>query len=149
MHTRILPLWDPPSLVHRPPYQSVPPCLTHPGSSDPHTRPQSVFVAVRDMPPCSGMLQRPRASSSGSSDYGHGFQSRQVLVKSPPPSPGADRKVKPSSEPWPYIPSSNPASQYTLLEKLGTGSFGVVYKAIHNETKQIVAIKQIGSSAFF
>lgn len=42
------------------------------------------------------------------------------------------------------MPSNNPASQYTLLEKLGTGSFGVVYKAMHNETKQIVAIKQIG-----
>lgn len=41
------------------------------------------------------------------------------------------------------MPNSNPASQYTLLEKLGTGSFGTVYKAIHNETKQIVAIKQI------
>ncbi|KIJ57014.1 hypothetical protein M422DRAFT_40568 [Sphaerobolus stellatus SS14] len=40
-------------------------------------------------------------------------------------------------------PSTDPASQYTLLEKLGTGSFGTVYKAIHNETKQIVAIKQI------
>ncbi|KAK0563798.1 hypothetical protein OC844_002029 [Tilletia horrida] len=35
------------------------------------------------------------------------------------------------------------AQQYTLLEKLGTGSFGTVYKAIHNETRQIVAIKQI------
>ncbi|KAG1754039.1 kinase-like domain-containing protein [Suillus paluster] len=45
-------------------------------------------------------------------------------------------------EPYP-VPSSNPASQYTLIEKLGTGSFGVVYKAMHNETKQIVAIKQI------
>ncbi|KAJ6599067.1 kinase-like domain-containing protein [Mycena vulgaris] len=45
-------------------------------------------------------------------------------------------------EPYP-IPSNNPASQYTLLEKLGTGSFGTVYKAIHNDTKQIVAIKQI------
>ncbi|KAI6119347.1 kinase-like domain-containing protein [Pisolithus croceorrhizus] len=44
----------------------------------------------------------------------------------------------------PYPASSNsPATQYTLLEKLGTGSFGVVYKAMHNETKQIVAIKQI------
>ncbi|KAH9943417.1 Pkinase-domain-containing protein [Epithele typhae] len=64
------------------------------------------------------------------------------LTKSPPPSPVAERKVK-SPESWPYIPSTNPASQYTLLEKLGTGSFGVVYKAIHNETKQIVAIKQI------
>jgi serine/threonine-protein kinase 24/25/MST4 len=44
------------------------------------------------------------------------------------------------------MPSSNPASQYTLMEKLGTGSFGTVYKAMHNETKQIVAIKQIGAS---
>jgi serine/threonine-protein kinase 24/25/MST4 len=41
------------------------------------------------------------------------------------------------------LPHNDPASQYTLLEKLGTGSFGTVYKAIHNETKQIVAIKQI------
>jgi serine/threonine-protein kinase 24/25/MST4 len=41
------------------------------------------------------------------------------------------------------VPSNDPSSQYTLLEKLGTGSFGTVYKAIHNETKQIVAIKQI------
>ncbi|KAG7096960.1 hypothetical protein E1B28_004357 [Marasmius oreades] len=53
----------------------------------------------------------------------------------------ADQKIRPR-EPVP-IPSSNPASQYTLLEKLGTGSFGTVYKAMHNETKQIVAIKQI------
>ncbi|KAG2152242.1 kinase-like domain-containing protein [Suillus cothurnatus] len=47
-----------------------------------------------------------------------------------------------SREPYP-VPSNNPASQYTLIEKLGTGSFGVVYKAMHNDTKQIVAIKQI------
>ena len=26
------------------------------------------------------------------------------------------------------IPSNDPASQYTILEKLGTGSFGTVYK---------------------
>lgn len=29
------------------------------------------------------------------------------------------------------------------MEKLGVGSFGTVYKGMHNETKQIVAIKQI------
>ncbi|KAJ4478080.1 Pkinase-domain-containing protein [Lentinula aciculospora] len=63
----------------------------------------------------------------------------RVLTRSPP-SPQADRNRP--REPYP-IPSSNPASQYTLLEKLGTGSFGTVYKAMHNETKQIVAIKQI------
>jgi serine/threonine protein kinase len=33
------------------------------------------------------------------------------------------------------------------MEKLGTGSFGTVYKAMHNETKQIVAVKQIGASS--
>jgi len=65
------------------------------------------------------------------------------LARSPPPSPQAE-KPRPR-EPCP-IPSSNPASQYTLLEKLGTGSFGVVYKAIHNDTKQIVAVKQIGKA---
>ena len=46
------------------------------------------------------------------------------------------------------IPNSDPASQYTILEKLGTGSFGTVYKGMHNETKQIVAIKQIGMSFY-
>ena len=61
---------------------------------------------------------------------------------SPPASPSAEQKTAPR-EPCP-IPSSNPASQYTLLEKLGTGSFGTVYKAMHNETQQIVAVKQIG-----
>lgn len=35
------------------------------------------------------------------------------------------------------------SEQYTLLEKLGTGSFGTVYKGIHKESKQIVAVKQI------
>lgn len=38
---------------------------------------------------------------------------------------------------------TDPDKLYTLLEILGTGSFGTVYKAINNETKQIVAIKQI------
>lgn len=32
---------------------------------------------------------------------------------------------------------------YTILEKLGTGSFSTVYKAINNDTKKVVAIKQI------
>ena len=51
--------------------------------------------------------------------------------------------MTPTRAPYP-VPSANPAGQYTLLEKLGTGSFGTVYKGMHNETKQIVAIKQIG-----
>ncbi|KAF9420457.1 hypothetical protein BGZ94_009123 [Podila epigama] len=38
---------------------------------------------------------------------------------------------------------SDPDEEYTLLEKIGTGSFGTVYKAIHNVSKEVVAIKQI------
>ncbi|KXN86272.1 Serine/threonine-protein kinase svkA [Leucoagaricus sp. SymC.cos] len=68
-------------------------------------------------------------------------QSKSAASRSPPPSPQIEQKPR-LREPCP-IPSTNPASQYTLLEKLGTGSFGTVYKAMHNETKQIVAIKQI------
>ena len=41
------------------------------------------------------------------------------------------------------LPNTDPASQYTILEKLGTGSFGTVYKGMHVASKQIVAIKQI------
>ena len=59
-----------------------------------------------------------------------------------PSSPKAEQ-ISRLRDPCP-IPSNNPSSQYTLLEKLGTGSFGTVYKALHNETKQIVAVKQIG-----
>jgi len=70
---------------------------------------------------------------------------QQKSSRSPSSSPKVEPKVRPR-EPYP-IPSSNPASQYTLLEKLGTGSFGTVYKAIHNDTKQIVAVKQIGTNA--
>lgn len=80
-------------------------------------------------------------------DHGHDMQHR-VLTRSPSLSPTpqqAEPKPRTPNEPYP-IPSSNPASQYTLLEKLGTGSFGTVYKAMHNESKQIVAIKQIGMS---
>ncbi|KAH8830889.1 Ste20-like serine/threonine kinase [Flagelloscypha sp. PMI_526] len=62
--------------------------------------------------------------------------------RSPPASPKLDQKSSRPRDPYP-VPSNNPASQYTLLEKLGTGSFGTVYKAIHNDTKQVVAVKQI------
>ncbi|KAK4048897.1 hypothetical protein OIV83_004453 [Microbotryomycetes sp. JL201] len=39
--------------------------------------------------------------------------------------------------------SHDPSSDYQLLDKLGTGSFGTVYKALHLPTSRPVAIKQI------
>lgn len=86
------------------------------------------------------MSPSSRLRKSSVTNIGHG----QPLARSSSMSlqTSQDRETLPR-EPYP-VPSNNPSSQYTLLEKLGTGSFGVVYKAMHNETKQIVAIKQIG-----
>ncbi|GMK54182.1 hypothetical protein CspeluHIS016_0107680 [Cutaneotrichosporon spelunceum] len=44
-------------------------------------------------------------------------------------------------------PETDQSSAYTLLEKLGMGSFGTVWKAVHNETGQVVAIKIINLEA--
>ena len=94
------------------------------------------------------MLQNSRLLRRASRSNASLASQPKSLTKSPPPSPvkeANDRKARPGlNDPTP-IPSNNPASQYSLLEKLGTGSFGVVYKAMHNETKQIEAIKQIGA----
>jgi len=38
---------------------------------------------------------------------------------------------------------SDPASKYKLLEQVGNGSFGVVYKAVHKDTGEVVAIKEV------
>ena len=35
------------------------------------------------------------------------------------------------------------AARYQMLEELGSGSFGVVYKAIERETGEIVAVKHV------
>jgi hypothetical protein len=93
------------------------------------------------MPPSSRFKRRD-------SDLSDKLTKPNVLTRSPPSSPQISEGKSHPREPYP-VPSNNPANQYTLLEKLGTGSFGTVYKAIHNETEQIVAIKQIGESASF
>ncbi|GAA5990422.1 hypothetical protein JCM11641_007939 [Rhodosporidiobolus odoratus] len=82
----------------------------------------------------------------------------------PPPTPSAKNEVtERGGERKPSVPSpssssspsqsthtsgereqvQDPATEYQLQEKLGTGSFGVVYKAIHLPTSRPVAIKII------
>jgi serine/threonine protein kinase len=37
----------------------------------------------------------------------------------------------------------DPSAKYKLLEQVGNGSFGVVYKAVHKDTGEVVAIKEV------
>ncbi|KAI8049549.1 kinase-like domain-containing protein [Syncephalis plumigaleata] len=40
-------------------------------------------------------------------------------------------------------PHTDPEELFTILEKLGSGSFGSVYKALNNTTHEVVAVKKI------
>lgn len=83
-------------------------------------------------------------SASGRGDLPVGVTGSEINPRLKTTRSPSSPEPKPRSPQEPYpMPSSNPASQYMLMEKLGTGSFGTVYKAMHNETRQIVAIKQI------
>lgn len=41
------------------------------------------------------------------------------------------------------LPRRGSMDKYQKIEKLGEGTYGVVYKAQHKQTKQIVALKRI------
>lgn len=88
------------------------------------------------MSPPGNRLRKPSRTDINSSRQPSMTSSPPVSPRLSPDGGGA------AGDPYP-VSSNDPATQYTMLEKLGTGSFGVVYKAMHNETKQIVAIKQI------
>ena len=49
------------------------------------------------------------------------------------------------SPPKPIASGKELSEQYELLEKIGAGSFGTVYKAMHKQTRQIVAINSLAS----
>lgn len=83
-------------------------------------------------------LMHPRSNSSSSIASRSGPPVTGLCFDSEAPISGASAFVHRSPADGHEI-----AAQYTLLEKLGTGSFGTVYKAVHNASQQIVAIKQV------
>ncbi|KAL0598898.1 Serine/threonine-protein kinase 3, partial [Plecturocebus cupreus] len=56
-----------------------------------------------------------------------------------PPPPGFNKLKKLSEDSL----TKQPEEVFDVLEKLGEGSYGSVFKAIHKESGQVVAIKQV------
>ena len=40
------------------------------------------------------------------------------------------------------------SAKYKLLEQVGNGSFGVVYKAVNKDTGEVVAIKEVAPYSY-
>jgi serine/threonine protein kinase len=52
----------------------------------------------------------------------------------------SETKQPPSTD---IVKHMDPSAKYKLLEQVGNGSFGVVYKAVNKETGEVVAIKEV------
>ncbi|KAF9780168.1 kinase-like domain-containing protein [Thelephora terrestris] len=76
-----------------------------------------------------------------------GLRQESIGLRSSSEASSSQQERRPSG-PYPK-PGDNLASQYTILQELATGRFSAVYKVIHNETKQVVAVKQIGKREIF
>lgn len=62
---------------------------------------------------------------------------------SPSTSPSETARPPPGTS----FESSNPESDYTMLDKIGTGSFGTVWKALHRPSNSVVAVKKVCTPA--
>ena len=52
-----------------------------------------------------------------------------------------------SAVPFPSASKTRPWEEYTLVRRLGRGSFGQVFEALHVPTSRVVAVKQIALEA--
>ena len=63
-------------------------------------------------------------------------------VASPSTSPSEATRPPPGTS----FDSNNPESDYEMLDKVGTGSFGTVWKALHLPSNSVVAVKKVCQS---
>jgi len=66
-----------------------------------------------------------------------------IMYTSTSSSSKGKESIPPSSLMSTSSPTEDPSKQYKLLEKIGHGSFGTVYRALHIASGTMVAIKQI------
>ena len=71
---------------------------------------------------------------------GHGLASRLSHLSPTTSSCSISRELKKLSE---ESLTRQPEEVFDILSKLGEGSYGSVYKAIHKESSQVLAIKQV------
>lgn len=83
----------------------------------------------------------PQAPVAGPSSPVRASPSKSIASPSKPPTSPSKSNASPTK--LSAASAKQLSEQYELLEKIGAGSFGTVYKAMHKESGQIVAIKQV------
>ncbi|CAO1633754.1 unnamed protein product [Sympodiomycopsis kandeliae] len=89
-------------------------------------------------------VSHPRSRSPSQSRTPSRSRSRSRSHSPPPTDPTSnERRPMPPYESYPAIHQSNSIHSYTRLNQIEEGSYGIVYRARHNPSGDIVAIKRL------